>query len=292
MQFKKTKKTKKPLTFFLKTAYNNIAGSNTLYTRVTEFAFKRHVMSSGMGPPLGGFLLFEVKMNIFVYSDESGVFDKHHNDLFVFGGLILLGSDSKEKWSRLYSNAEKTIRRKRNYNNNYELKATNLLNQDKNKLYRSLNNCHKFGVVIRQKSIMDRIFISKKDKQRYLDYAYKIAVKRAFESLIKQKCINADDVERIYFYVDEHTTATNGCYELREGLEQEFKYGTYNATYSKFYPPIFTNMKEVRLEFCNSASKLLVRAADIVANKIFYIARTYSKFENEEDKLLHIIYLP
>lgn len=30
-------------------------------------------------------------MDIFVYSDESGVFDVKHNDYFVFGGLILLG---------------------------------------------------------------------------------------------------------------------------------------------------------------------------------------------------------
>ena len=28
-------------------------------------------------------------MEIYVYSDESGVFDKVHNELFVFGGLIL-----------------------------------------------------------------------------------------------------------------------------------------------------------------------------------------------------------
>ena len=27
-------------------------------------------------------------MNIYVYSDESGVFDKEHKDYFVFGGLM------------------------------------------------------------------------------------------------------------------------------------------------------------------------------------------------------------
>ncbi len=38
-------------------------------------------------------------MNIYVYSDESGVFDKEHNDCFVFGGLILLGTEDKvAKW--------------------------------------------------------------------------------------------------------------------------------------------------------------------------------------------------
>ena len=39
-------------------------------------------------------------MNIYVYSDESGVFDRKHNDIYVFGGLILLGTEEKNKWSR------------------------------------------------------------------------------------------------------------------------------------------------------------------------------------------------
>lgn len=39
-------------------------------------------------------------MNIYVYSDESGVFDKEHNDYFVFAGLICIGTNEKEIWSR------------------------------------------------------------------------------------------------------------------------------------------------------------------------------------------------
>lgn len=39
----------------------------------------------------------------------------------------------------------------------------------------------------------------------------------------------------VFVYNDEHTTATNGRYELREGLEQEFKLGTYNMRYDKFF---------------------------------------------------------
>lgn len=49
-------------------------------------------------------------MNLFIYSDESGVFDKYHNDVFVFAGVICIESSNKEKWCRLYSAAEKTIR--------------------------------------------------------------------------------------------------------------------------------------------------------------------------------------
>lgn len=231
-------------------------------------------------------------MNIYVYSDESGVFDKEHNDYFVFGGLILLGTEDKENWSRKYSSVEKILRANKGVAADYELKATQVTNKEKGKLFRALNGCYKFGVVIREKNVLDRIYLSKKDKQRYLDYAYKIAVKRAFENLIQDGIINPDEVERLYFYVEEHTTATNGKYELEESLEQEFKLGTYNYRYDTYYPPIFKKMKDVQLEYCNSESKLLVRAADIVANKIFYLARNEKRKELRDIQNLNVIYLP
>lgn len=231
-------------------------------------------------------------MNIYVYSDESGVFDKEHNEYFVFGGLIFLGTDDKEKCSRMYSNAENTLRKNKKVSQHYELKAAKITNEEKAHLFRSLNNFQKFGVVIEQSKIFDSIFQSKKDKQRYLDYAYKIAVKRAFEKLISDKKIKPNEIERIYFYVDEHTTATNGRYELKEALEQEFKLGTYNYQYTKYYPPIFSNIGEVQLEYCNSSSKYLIRAADIIANRIYYLATKKMTSKISEIKNSNIIYLP
>lgn len=231
-------------------------------------------------------------MNIYIHSDESGVFDKEHNDIFVFGGLILIGTDSKEKWSRKYAHAEKVLRETKTVGKDYELKATQVSNGEKGKLFRSLNGCYKFGVIIKQERVLGRIFESKKDKQRYLDYAYKIAVKRAFERMIEEGIISPDNVERLYFYVDEHTTATNGCYELKEALEQEFKNGTYNYKYDKFFPPIFTELKEVNVEYCNSKSKLLVRAADIIANRIYYLARTGKYDKLKEIAKLYLTNLP
>ena len=230
-------------------------------------------------------------MNIYVYSDESGVFDKEHNEYFVFGGLILLGTTEKEIWSRKYSHAEKILRRNKGVMPDYELKATQITNNEKGKLFRSLNGCYKFGVVIKEGEVLDRIYRSKKDKQRYLDYAYKIAVKRAFQKLVNSGLIDPDEVERIYFYADEHTTATNGRYELQEALEQEFKSGTYNHNYDRYFEPIFHKMKMVQLEYCNSQTKLLVRTADIVANRIYYLIQ--HKRENLKNiKNLFVIRLP
>lgn len=231
-------------------------------------------------------------MNIYVYSDESGVFDKIHNEYFVFGGLILLGNDDKEKWSRIYSSVEKVLRTNKGVDKDYELKATQVTNKEKANLFRSLNNCYKFAIVVEQSKLLDELFLSKKDKQKFLDYAYNIAVKDAFQNLINKKLVNPDEVERLYFYVDEHTTATNGIYELNDLLEQVYKRGTYNFDYSVYYEPIFKNIKDVNLEFCNSASKLLIRAADIVANRVYYLAKNDYKLKLSQINNISVVYLP
>lgn len=231
-------------------------------------------------------------MNIYVYSDESGVFDKIHNEYFVFGGLILLGNDDKEKWSRIYSRVEKVLRTNKGVDKDYELKATQVTNKEKANLFRSLNNCYKFAVVVEQSKLLDELFLSKKDKQKFLDYAYNIAVKDAFQNLINKKLVNPDEVERLYFYVDEHTTATNGIYELNDLLEQVYKRGSYNFDYSIYYEPIFKSIKDVHLEYCNSASKLLIRAADIVANRVYYLAKNEYKLKLSQINNINIVYLP
>jgi hypothetical protein len=208
-------------------------------------------------------------MQLYVYSDESGVFDKIHNDIFVFGGLIFLDKENKDIFARRYLKAERDIRNNK-YEEGIELKACKISNKEKGKLYRSINKAIKFGVVIEQKEILDRIFSSKKDKQRYLDYAYKIGLKKALENLMFQGVIEIDKVSHIHIYCDEHTTATNGKYELREGLEQEFKSGTYNRNYNKFFPPLFDNLETLELLYCDSRKIHLIRAADIVANRIYF----------------------
>lgn len=211
-------------------------------------------------------------MNIYVYSDESGVFDKAHNDYYIFGGVICLGKAEKDKWARVYNKVEKDIRNTLCVGRNAELKANALSAKHKDSIYRALNDCYKFGAVIDQHCVHDRIFLDKKSKQRYLDYAYKIAVKNALQRMIELKILNPNDVENICFSVDEHTTATNGKYELREALEQELKIGTINYQYNYFYEPVFPHMGSVELKFCDSATVRLVRAADIVANHFYYIA--------------------
>lgn len=230
-------------------------------------------------------------MDIFVYSDESGVFDVCHNRYFVFGGLMFLDKESRDICARKYCKAEKDVKSSTGMSPDVEAKAAAISNANKGKLFRALNNQIRFGVVIDEEKIHKNIWITKKDKQRYLDYAYKIAVKRCFEKLIEKGSISPMDVKNLNFFVDEHTTATNGRYELREGLEQELKSGTFNYTWNIFYPPIFPSVQSVNLYFCNSSTKPLIRAADIVANRIYYYARTTEGYSADEEDLF-VIRLP
>ena len=212
-------------------------------------------------------------MNIFVYSDESGVFDVDHNQIYVFAGVVYLSEKDRDIDNRKYITAEKAIYQKKRISKTEELKASLLSNDSKGKLRRSLNNTYKFAVIIKQDKVEKRIFASKYDKQRYLDYAYKIGLKRFCQELIKVGKIKPEDVENMYVYVDEHTTATNGRYELQDTLQKEFKYGMLKYEYNTFYKPIFPNMKTLRVKFCNSQTTTLIRAADIIANNIFFKAR-------------------
>lgn len=228
-------------------------------------------------------------MNLYVYSDESGVFDYINNKYFIFAGIILFSKKEKENLERKYRTIENDIYK----NNNYygELKAKVLKHNEKRRLYNTLKNVNKFCCIIKQEHILKEIYLDKKSKQRYLDYAFKISLKGALKNLIKQNLINENEIDDIIVYCDEHTTATNGKYELRESLQNEFKYGTYNEKYSKFFNPLFKNMKDVKLKYCNSEHTTLIRGADIIANKVYGVVvnENWKNLRNLENMNIKIL---
>ena len=248
-------------------------------------------MSTTTAPPRGGFLYGDY-MNIYIYSDESGVFDRSHHDYYLFGGIILLGNEQLEEWARRYSHTEKTMRKIKKVDKSFELKASNLTLKERSKLYRSLNNCYKFIGIIDEKKVLKEIFNNKKDKQRYLDFAYKVAIKNSFEELIELGAIIPSEVKNIKFDIDEHSTATSGRYELEQTLEQELKTGKYDWNWSAFYPPLFPSVNKVSVTFSNSEFRLLVRAADIIVNKAHFYVVSNNQNKLNEMKNTFITHLP
>ena len=223
-------------------------------------------------------------MNLYIYSDESGVLDKEHNDYFVFGGLVLLDKKQKDDLSQRYSAAEKNIIKSEGMISGQEAKASFISSASKRKLFRLLSHTEKFGIIVHQTNLIDELFISKKIKQRYLDWAYKYAVRRKFEQLISDGLLSADDVQSLYFFIDEHHTATDGVYELKESIEQEMKYGIFDFYNNNYIPPLFPNLSHVHLEFRDSKTVTLIRAADITANRLYHAALSgdYSGIDNKK----------
>lgn len=209
-------------------------------------------------------------MDLYIYSDESGVFDYKHNDIYVYGGLVFIGKDERDNYTRKYLSAERNIAKA--YPARAELKASYIKNRDKLKLFKATKDCIRFGAVVHEAKVQKNIYDYKQSKQRYLDYVYKLALKNAFIGMKNDSLIRFEDIQNLNIFVDEHTTATDGRYELREALIQEFKTGTFNWNYSQFFKPIFPNLKDVRVQYCNSAKSALVRASDVIANRIYYLS--------------------
>ena len=261
--------------------------SGRLYTCETELTFKRHGCRRTRGTTLVVFSF----MDLYIYSDESGTFDYIHNDYFVFGGLICVGDDQKQIASRKYAGIEQTFRNaSEKLKAMPELKAALLSRKCKNKIYRSLRYLRRFAVIIHQKELNKAIFENRKHKQRYLDFAYKIALKKCLERMIKDQIID-ENVENIYVNVDEHTTCTDGIYELREALLNEFKNGTFNSNYQIFFEPVFRQLRDIKVDFCDSKKRTLVRAADIIANH-FYCQALIGQGRIEPEENAFVLHMP
>lgn len=207
-------------------------------------------------------------MTLFIYSDESGTFDKRHNSVYTFGGLVLRGTKERDAAARAFLNAERAVRETGHVPG--EVKAAKITPQDRARLFESLSPFEKFGVVIEQKQVNDHVYTYKEPRQRYLDWAYKMGVKKKLKTMVRRGAIEAEQTKALHVFADEHTTATNGLFELTEELEKEFRYGTFNWNFTKYFPPLFTNMNSVTLDYCDSEKTVLTRAADIVANTLYH----------------------
>ena len=232
-------------------------------------------------------------MEIFVYSDESGVFDCQHSRYFVFGGLVYLSRETLQDSFRRYQSVENAIREENGIPPEAELKACSLDFKKRRRLFRVTNREFRFGVVVEISKLRIRYQIAeqKKSRQRYMDFAFKIAIKRFFSHLIESGAIDPGKVECVHFFVDQHTTATDGKYELREGLDQELIHGTFNFETQNFYPPLFPKAKSVTLKYCDSKKTALIRASDIIANRIFRLAAE-GALQYQKNSHFYVYYLP
>ncbi len=95
--------------------------------------------------------------------------------------------------------------------------------------------------------------------------------KKVISRLIEKGSITSSDSINIHCFIDEHTTATKGIYGLEEAIFKELHEGTINFKYGKYFEPIFKNQTlSVTVKYVNSEAYELIRAADIIANRVLF----------------------
>lgn len=217
---------------------------------------------------------------LYIFSDESGVLDIK-KDVYIFSGILFLDKKKMDNANRLFKSIESQIKIKNKISG--EMKGSALRFQDKKRIIKAMNNfSFPFFVKINIQKLNKNLFNHKKTKQRYLDYAYKIGIKKILLYLNKTGNLKLEEIKEINIFMDQHTTATNGKYELKESILQEFKIGIFNYNSNIFYEPFCENLNNVNLNYCDSNKKSLIRVADVFANYLFQCSnrniQTFCKF--------------
>ena len=181
--------------------------------------FKRPVWSSSTGEASqkNGRFFCGDGVDIYIYSDESGVFDYKHRKYFVIAGIIFTDKMDMDLMIRRYKSAENNLRKKKLYKGISELKASKLSFDDRRNLFRLTSGADRFAFIINMYSLdKKKVFENSKSKQMHLDWVFKVGLKKVILQLIEKGSISPSDVLNIRCYIDEHSTATKGRYDLAE----------------------------------------------------------------------------
>jgi hypothetical protein len=228
---------------------------------------------------------------ISIFLDDSGIFTKNPTDpYFIYAGYVFLGYSDQSGAKRQYRSLSNSIRTSLNHSG--ELKAWNLRDaKHKRALVNVLKGYESMACVVFLPSIRRSIIEDRLSIHRYKDYALKISIKRKLETLINSGKLDASKPTDLKIYIDEQHTSTNGFYNLRETIREEFVNGIRNLDYGSFHPPLFTNDMTITVQYCDSSANYLIQASDLLANRL------NRSFNHNKPKLrqlpkLHIVSLP
>ncbi len=75
---------------------------------------------------------------------------------------------------------------------------------------------------------------------------------------------------RPFLIVDEHSSSTDGRYNLSESIDEELRIGTFSPEYGTYHKPVFNqDLPPVKVNYVDSSKVTLIRASDITANWIY-----------------------
>ncbi len=206
--------------------------------------------------------------NIYIFIDDSGVFSKNASgDYFIYAGYVFFSKKKKELYKRKYRKLVLQIQEE--LDTYRELKSFGLEKKHKRALFNVMRDVDSLSANVNLPSINAGIMNEKKSIHRYKDYALKRAIKNMMVKSIRNGTIDPNEEINMHICIDEQSTASNGYYDLKESIKEEFCYGVMNFDYGTFHQPILQGGLSLTIEYCDSSNNFLIQSSDILANRIF-----------------------
>lgn len=205
----------------------------------------------------------------FIYLDDSGVLHNNSKErFFIYAGYIFLSKIEKDAALANYRSAARQIQESLNMVNK-EAKAYILTGVQKRFLNSRLARYESFSCVVDKAHVYDSILNNKKSIHRYKDYCLKRASKNKIRDLIDRNLLDPTLPTTLRFFIDNQPTSTDGIYNLRESIKEEFQNGIANFDYGVRHEALFSGHLEVFTNFCDSSKNYLIQASDILANSLY-----------------------
>ena len=211
---------------------------------------------------------------VYIYMDDSGKLSNYEK-CCCYGGIVFFNKKDKDKFITQYRQIVRQI--KCSECNKDKNNCDNVCPEIKNSKIKSASNKRwimnyikkysMFCCIINNSRVKDYIMESKSSKGRYLDYAQKMLVKKIFLDLIREGKINSSKPVKLPMYIDEQTTKSNGYYNLKESIKEEFLHGIINYNYGVTHEAILYSDFEIDIHYVDSKKNYVVQAADFVAGR-------------------------
>lgn len=220
---------------------------------------------------------------LYFYFDDSGVLHKNNEiGKFVYAGYAFVSRLNMEQARREYRSLSERIGNE--LGRTGEIKAYRLENKYRRALYNVMRKWDSLAATINIDKLYNAILNNKKSICRYKDFVIKRLVKKQIKLWLNDNRINAEEDTRIFVFMDEQLTATDGIYSLSETIFEELRNGIRNFDYGTFYPPLLKGKLDVQVRYVDSSRDYLVQASDILANRIYTSYRdnrsSFRKFSN------------
>ena len=213
----------------------------------------------------------KAEQEIYIYMDDSGRMS-HADKCCSYGGVYFKNRNDRDNFKRHYIdviNASKC-----NFCNKDnkicdkdcpEIKSHTTNNKFRRRIANLIKNsthANSYATTIYTRDIPNDVLNVKHSRGRRTDYYQKRIIKEIIKRLIADRVIDPHKKLKLVIRIDESPRSTNGIYDLKESIIEEFVYGITNFNYGCKFSPILFGGLDLDLKYVDSKKEILVQASD------------------------------